>query len=71
MEPLLYFRISTGLCLLVVFDNDALLLDAGLLTSELTQVVQLGTTYFTVLVHLNAVNVRRFDREDTLYAYST
>ena len=48
---------------------DALLLDAGLLTGELAKVVELGTTYLTNLVHLDAVNVWRLDREDTLYTY--
>lgn len=36
----------------------SLLADTGLLTCKITQVIQLGTTYLTNLVHLNAVNSR-------------
>ena len=56
------------LCLSLSSVN-SLLLDAGLLTGELAQVVQLSATYLTNLVHLDAVNVWRLYREDTLYTY--
>lgn len=46
---------SAALCLCGI---GALLLDAGLLTCELAQVVQLGTANLTNLVHLDAVDVR-------------
>ena len=49
----------------------ALLLDTGSLTSELAQIVKLSATNLTNLVHLNGVDVRRLDREDTLYTYGT
>ena len=47
------------------------LFDSGFLTGKSAQVVQLGTTYFTNLVHFDAVDGRRFQWEDTLYTYST
>ena len=59
--------LASGVGLILFLCNvDASLLDACCLTSELTQVVELGATYLTVLVDLNRVNVRRLDGEDTL-----
>ena len=49
----------------------SLLLDASLLTGESAQIVQLGATYLTTLVHLDAVDVGRLDGEDTLYTNGT
>ena len=49
----------------------ALLLNTGSLTSELAQIVKLSATNLTNLVHLDRVDVRRLDREDTLYTYGT
>ena len=49
--------------------DDTLLSNTCLLTGELTQVVQLGTTHFTNLVHFDVVNVRAFQGEDTLHTY--
>ena len=49
----------------------AAFLDAGLLTREVTQVVQLGAAHLAVFVNLDAVNVRRIERENTFYAYRT
>ena len=46
----------------------ALFSDASLLTGQVAQVVQLGATYLTYLVHGNAVDVGAFDGEDTLNA---
>ena len=43
---------------LVVLERSALFLDTSLLAGEGTEVVQLGTTYFTNLVHLDAFDVR-------------
>ena len=60
-----YFSASK-LCFLL---HDTAFFNTSLLTGELAQVVQLGTTYLTNLVHLDAVNVWRLDREDTLYTY--
>jgi len=51
--------------------NGTLLLNAGLLTSELTQIVKFGATHLTTLVHLDAVNAGRIDGEDTLHTYCT
>ena len=57
---------------LVLFrSSDAALLDAGLLTGEVAQVVQLGTTDLTILVDLDAVDVRRLNGEDTLHTHGT
>lgn len=50
--------------------NNTLLGDACFLAGELAQVVQLGATYLTNLVHLNAVDVGACDGEDTLYTNS-
>ena len=46
---------------------NAALLDAGFFTRTLAEVIQFGTTYFTVLVHSNALNEGAVNREDTLY----
>ena len=70
---------SPFLCLLrlvllkqvLLASNNATLSDTSLLTSELAEVVKLSATYLTVLVDLDAVDVRRLDWEDTLYTYST
>ena len=51
--------------------DDTTLSDTSLLTSELAEVVKLSATYLTVLVDLDAVDVRRLDWEDTLYTYSS
>lgn len=53
---------------LLRLSNGALLLDACGLTSELAQIVKLGATYLTALVHLDRVDVGRLQREDALYA---
>ena len=46
---------------------NATLLDAGFLTRTLAEVIQLGATYFTVLVHRNTLDEGAVHREDTLY----
>ena len=46
-------------------------LNSGFLTSKSTQVVQFSTAYFTNLINCNAVDSRRFQREDTFYTYSS
>ena len=51
--------------------NGTLLLDACLLTCELAQIVKLGTTYLTTLVHLDAVDARRINGEDTLHTHGS
>ena len=61
---MLYFRRGK---LVFHFDGGALLLDAGCLTSELAQVVQLSATILTYLVHLDAIDIGRLDGEDTLH----
>ena len=70
--------ISSLFCLLSFRDlvlsvgrNGTLLLDACLLTSELTEVVELSAANLTNLVNLDRLDVWRLDREDTLYTYST
>ena len=50
-------------------NGTTLLLDAGSLTSELAQIVELGATNLTNLVHLNRVDVGRLDGEDTLHTH--
>ena len=45
----------------------AALLDAGFLTRTLAEVIQFRTTYFTVLVHRDALDEGAVHREDTLY----
>ena len=50
---------------------DAALLDAGFLTRTLTQVIEFGTTYLTVLVDSNALNEGAVHGEDTLNTYVT
>ena len=47
----------------------ALLLNTSSLTSELAQIVKLSATNLTNLVHFDALNVGRLQREDTLYTY--
>ena len=44
------------------------LLDTSTLTATTAEVVQLGTTYVTNAVYLDAVDEGRVHREDTLYA---
>ena len=51
--------------------DGSLLLDAGSLTGELAQIVELCTTNLTALVYLNAVDVGRLHGEDTLYTHSS
>ncbi len=46
---------------------NAALLDAGFLTRTLAEVIQFSTTYFTVLVHRDALDEGAVHREDTLY----
>ena len=62
--------LSCSSCGLLCANRTTLLLDAGSLTCELAQVVQLSATYLTDLVDLDAIDVRRLDREDTLDTYS-
>ena len=57
---------ATGFCV-----DDLFLFDSGLLAGKFAQVVQLGAAHFTNLVHLNVVDSRRFQREDTFYTYSS
>ena len=52
-------------------DVDSSLLDTGLLAGECTQIVKLCATYLTMLVDLDALDVRRLDGEDTLNTYGT
>jgi len=66
---LLFF--SKGKVLIFRFDSRTLLLDAGSLTREIAQVVQLGAANLTNLVYLDAINVGRLDGEDTLYTNGT
>ena len=47
------------------------LFDTGFLASECTQIVKLCATYLTMLVDLDALDVRRLDGEDTLNTYGT
>ena len=61
----LSFEISLFLCL----DSGSLLLDASFLTGEFAQVVQLGATYLTNFVHLDGVDVRRLNGENTLHTH--
>ena len=56
---------------LLASDVDSSLLDTGLLASECTQIVKLCATYLTMLVDLDALDVRRLDWEDTLNTYGT
>jgi hypothetical protein len=61
-----------NLFLLALSSNHlTLLLDAGSLTGEVTEIVKFSATNLTTLVHLDAVDVGRLDREDTLYTYGT
>jgi len=55
--------------LFVIADNGSLLLDTSLLASEFAQVVELGAAHFASLVHFYAVNIGRFEREDTLHSH--
>lgn len=63
---LLLFRVVGKKWLL--FLNHATFLDTCFLTGEITQVVKLGATHFTVLVDGDRVDKRRFQRENTLNA---
>ena len=47
------------------FSSVDLFLDAGLLTGEVAEVEDTCATHFTVLVHLDAVNERGREREDS------
>ena len=60
--------IETVQLLFLCTSQRTLLSDTCLLTSELAQVVQFRTANLTTLVHLNAVDVRRLNRENTLNA---
>lgn len=72
ISPLIEEERARNLFLLVLSSNHlTLLLNAGSLTGEVTEIVKFSATYLTTLVHLDAVDVGRLDREDTLYAYST
>ena len=70
---------SPFLCLLLlvlpkqvlVVVNNTTLSDTSLLTCKITEVVKLSATYLTMLVNLDAVDVRRLNWEDTLYTYSS
>ena len=64
-------RSFSALRLSFLLDDGALFCNASLLTGEITQVVQLGTTYLTYLVHYNAVNVGAFQGENTLNTNGT
>lgn len=63
----------SGLWLKLVFflGKSFLLGDACFLTGEFAEVIQLGTAHLADFVYFNAVNVRRLDREDTLYTDSS
>ena len=63
---LLLFRVVGKNWLL--FLNHATFLDTCFLTGEITQVVKLGATHFTVFVDGDRVDKRRFQRENTLNA---
>ena len=54
--------------LLFGFVHYAALFDTGFLAGKATEIVKLGTTYFTVFVYRDGIDERRFDREDTLNA---
>ena len=58
------FVLSFGRCLFLYY---ATLFDTGFLAGELAEIVKFGATYFTVFVHGNRVDERRFDGEDTFY----
>ena len=53
---------------LCVAGGSSFFFDSGLLARKVAQVVQLGAAYFTNLVYFDAVDSRRFQREDTFYA---
>ena len=61
------FILFRGIDSLVFSHRRTSLLDACSLTSELAQIVELGTTHLTVLVNLDGIDVRRLDGEDTLH----
>ena len=50
-------------------DSHLLLCDAGFLTREAAEIVELGATHLTDLVDGDALNVGAGDREDALYAH--
>ena len=65
------FEEGTG-CLIslicgLLFDH-ATLFDASCFAGEAAEVVEFRATHFTVLVNSDAVDERRLDGEDTLYA---
>lgn len=49
---------------------DSFLFDTGFLAGEVAQVVDSRTTDHTAFVHLDMVDVRRVERENTLDAYA-
>lgn len=51
----------------LLFDH-ATLFDASFFAGEAAEVVEFRATHFTVLVNSDAVDERRLDGEDTLYA---
>lgn len=63
--------LSLTVRLSLLLRSHTLFSDAGLLTSEVAQVVQLSATYLTYLVHCDAVDVGRLNGENTLHAYSS
>jgi hypothetical protein len=68
MEERLFLALSSA----VLFaSDDAPLLDAGCLTCELAQIVQLSATHLTVLVDLDVIDSWRLSGEDTLYTHGT
>ena len=53
--------------MLLCFLDYAAFLDAGFLAGELAQVVKFRTAYFTVFVHCDRIDERRFEGEDTFH----
>ena len=64
------FLVESNVVILLA-NVDSSLLDTGLLTGECTQIIKLSATYLTMLVDLDALDVRRLDGEDTLNTYGT
>ena len=58
------------LCLLL-HAAGTLLADASLLAGEIAEIVELGTTHLTNLVHFDALDSGRFEGEDTLNTNGT
>ena len=63
--------LCSSVVILLSSNRTTLLLDTSSLTSELAQIVKLSATYLTNLVHLDRVDVRRLDGEDTLHTNGT